>query len=229
MRHRTILIIYVVSVVAALGSGYFLGKNGRRGSTSSTLSAVKADTASPTATKPDKSLDTTTPAESAPVPSQGQTYIVKKGDTLFSIGQHYKVSWPALAKVNDLQETSVLKEGQVLKIPTEHEAQTVQSQSLKISADAEEKQTLQAAQDYAKAGTGQLAYRLVPTQVVLQSTQISRFQFGPNDLYVEKSKDIEKGEAVVEVTHNGKLYTVRLSQPLEKGDKGVWTITEVNY
>lgn len=160
---------------------------------------------------------------------QAQTYIVKKGQTLYSIGKEIGVDWPALASVNGLTETSLLKEGQVLKVPTVAQAQTAQAREFKVVSTDEEKQNLTSAQDYATAGTGQLAYRLVPAQVVQRSTLLSRFGFTNNDLYIEKTKDYTVGEAAVEVTHQNKLYTVYLSQPLQKGEKGVWTPVRVTY
>ena len=65
--------------------------------------------------------------------------------------------------------------------------------------------------------------------VLQQSLLLSRFGFSNDDLFIEKSKDYIKGEAIVEVTHEANLYSVHLSQPLTKGEKGVWTPTKVLY
>lgn len=44
-------------------------------------------------------------------------YTVKSGDTIFNIGQEYKVSWTTLATLNGLSAPFTLKPGQTLKIP----------------------------------------------------------------------------------------------------------------
>jgi LysM repeat protein len=59
---------------------------------------------------------TDTQAE-APVQQQFVEHVVKKGDTLFNIGQQYKVDWTKLMQINNL-DSPTLKTGQKLKIPT---------------------------------------------------------------------------------------------------------------
>lgn len=44
-------------------------------------------------------------------------YKVKKGDTIYAIGQQYGVEWTTLATLNGLQPPFELKIGQVVKIP----------------------------------------------------------------------------------------------------------------
>jgi len=226
MRGRYLVLIFLISFAAAAGAGFFAGANYARHHTKTQSAATVANVdAAPSAI----ATSDTPPVESsvAAAPTDNETtYIVK---TLYSIGKEVGVDWPALAAVNELTEKSVLKEGQVLKIPSATQAQTIQSREYKIATTDEEKQVLQSAQDYAAAGTGQLAYRLVPAQVVQRATLLSKFGFTNSDLYIEKNKDLDKGEAIVEVTHLGKLYTIFLNQPLSKGDKGVWTPTKVLY
>ena len=48
--------------------------------------------------------------------SLNETYIVKKGDTLYGISNQYGVSVTELAELNNVNATT-LKEGQSLKIP----------------------------------------------------------------------------------------------------------------
>lgn len=50
-------------------------------------------------------------------PAELQTYVVKKGDTLFNVSQKYEISWQTLAQINNLSEPYLLKIGQKLKIP----------------------------------------------------------------------------------------------------------------
>lgn len=44
-------------------------------------------------------------------------YTVKPGDTIFNIGQSYKISWTTIATLNGLESPFTLKPGQTLKIP----------------------------------------------------------------------------------------------------------------
>ncbi len=229
MRGTHVVTTYLVAVLAAGLGGFFLGANYNRLHTPKPVVA-KADNSTVTPTSTPASADSTSQSPAAATPaSTDQTYIVKHGDTLFSIGKQFNLTWPVLAAANNLTETTPLKEGQVLTIPSAAQANTIQTKSVDIKQTDEEKQNLQSAQDYANAGTGQLAYRLVPTQVVAQSPLLSQFQFTKSDLYIEKSKDLTAGTATVEVTHLGKVYTVSLTQPLTKGEKGVWTPTKVTY
>lgn len=51
------------------------------------------------------------------VPLEYESYLVKKGDTLFNLSQRFDVSWQTLTKLNNLEEPYLLKIGQKLKIP----------------------------------------------------------------------------------------------------------------
>jgi LysM repeat protein len=44
-------------------------------------------------------------------------YSVKKGDTIFSIGQQNNIDWTTLATLNGLEAPFKLQQGQVIKIP----------------------------------------------------------------------------------------------------------------
>ena len=44
-------------------------------------------------------------------------YVVKKGDTIFSIGQQNNIEWTTLATLNGLEAPFTLQAGQNLKIP----------------------------------------------------------------------------------------------------------------
>ncbi|WP_169311859.1 M23 family metallopeptidase [Gracilinema caldarium] len=52
-----------------------------------------------------------------PESSDTQMYIVKRGDTLFSIARTFSVSIDGIRKINGLTEKSIIKEGMSLKIP----------------------------------------------------------------------------------------------------------------
>lgn len=54
----------------------------------------------------------------APVTSSPGTYTVKSGDTLGAIALRYKTTINALAQLNNISNTNLIRVGQVLKIPT---------------------------------------------------------------------------------------------------------------
>ncbi len=57
-------------------------------------------------------------AQDTPVETKNfRDYIVKKGDTVFSIAQSNSLEWTALATINNLKAPFTLKQGQVLQIP----------------------------------------------------------------------------------------------------------------
>jgi len=58
------------------------------------------------------------PAPAAPVATPTETYVVKKGDSLYKIAKTQKVTMEQLAKANNLSLTSKLQVGQKLIIPT---------------------------------------------------------------------------------------------------------------
>ncbi len=63
---------------------------------------------------------TPTPARAlapSPTRSTAQTYLVKPGDTLYSIARAHNVTIEALSKVNDLSDPKRLRAGQRLQIP----------------------------------------------------------------------------------------------------------------
>ena len=51
------------------------------------------------------------------LPVQFTEYKVQKGDTLFSVSQHFSVDWTILATLNNLKSPFTIKQGQVLKVP----------------------------------------------------------------------------------------------------------------
>ncbi len=53
--------------------------------------------------------------------SEGTQYIVKAGDYLFIIGQHFGVDWQEIAEANCLNAPYLIYPGQVLIVPQEQE------------------------------------------------------------------------------------------------------------
>jgi LysM repeat protein len=59
-----------------------------------------------------------TPPALAPSVPSGQTYVVRRGDTLASIARRYGISMWALAQANGIRNPSFIYAGQVLRIPS---------------------------------------------------------------------------------------------------------------
>jgi LysM repeat protein len=51
------------------------------------------------------------------VPPDGMDYVIQPGDTLIGIGVRYGVDWPLIAAVNGLTANSILRIGQVIRLP----------------------------------------------------------------------------------------------------------------
>jgi LysM repeat protein len=72
--------------------------------------------------------DTTTTAPTpTPSPQTEEVYTVKAGDTLFSIGQAYGLSWTQIAEANGIVNPNQIAAGQSLKIPVDKPSPTQQS------------------------------------------------------------------------------------------------------
>ncbi|MCX7622151.1 MAG: LysM domain-containing protein [Thermomicrobium sp.] len=73
-----------------------------------------------TPTPPPPSLVPPTPTPSAPgagTATDGNTYVVQPGDTLYSIAVRFGVSLEALIEANGIEDPNRLQAGQVLVIP----------------------------------------------------------------------------------------------------------------
>jgi LysM repeat protein len=93
---------------------------------------------------PEPAPKTEAPAKPAPVAKSsalegwtGKVHTVQAGDTLIQIAATYKTSVVAIEKVNDITSTSMLRVGQMLKIPgTEKVAKTAEASSSNTSKEA---------------------------------------------------------------------------------------------
>jgi LysM repeat protein len=85
-------------------------------SPSAAASPTPPPTAAPTATP--KASPSPNPSPSAsPSAATGRTYTVKSGDTLSSIAAHFGTTVKILSKLNGISNPSLIKPGQVLKLP----------------------------------------------------------------------------------------------------------------
>ncbi len=103
---------------------------GRSGNAAWVQLALPNQIATPLGWAPASAFTTTVPITVLPVtdstapvpppvtpPTTTQTYVVRAGDTLYTIAQRYGVVWTALAQANNLVSPYVIYVGQVLAIP----------------------------------------------------------------------------------------------------------------
>lgn len=56
----------------------------------------------------------------SPTPTvQGKTYTIESGDTLYEIGQKFKVDWRKIAEANGIDNSGALKVGKQIIIPSQ--------------------------------------------------------------------------------------------------------------
>lgn len=61
--------------------------------------------------------DPAVPAAPAPAATGGRSYTVQRGDNLAAIGRQYGISWPTIARVNNITNPNTIYVGMVLTIP----------------------------------------------------------------------------------------------------------------
>ena len=111
MRLLAALLVLVVAGVACGG-----GEGGETQSPSPSTTATAS--ATPTASATVTPTPTPQPSGNEPtLPPTGVTYIVKAGDTLYSIAQRFGVTVDAIAAANNISDPTKIEVGQVLIIP----------------------------------------------------------------------------------------------------------------
>ncbi len=84
--------------------------------------------------------------------SSGNTHIVTKGDTLWSISRRYNVSVRALADANRIDPNAVLKIGKTLTIPSGKGSSVSSKAASSVSAGGAKVYTVQTGDSYYKIG-----------------------------------------------------------------------------
>ena len=86
-------------------------------SASALVAACGADTRSANDTLPPIATTTTTTTVPPTTTTIPQTYVIKKGDSLFSIAEMFGVSQAELAALNNIVDVDKIQAGQKLKLP----------------------------------------------------------------------------------------------------------------
>ena len=201
-----LMIVFLLGLAAGSVSGYYYGKKQK--------TVSENQSSSQSANEP-YSL----PASASSSEATEQTYTVQKGDTLFTIGLKFNLPWTKIAEANGLTENSVIKEGQILKIPLGNSGS---GESKKFTIDLSLMQQIQAQVD-----SGQNIWYLDPVSVSKNQVP-NTYGITKDDKYTLKTKNTATGTAIVEVIHDTKVYQVNLTQPVRKGDSGIWAVESVS-
>lgn len=151
-------------------------------------------------------------------------YLVKKGDTLYSIAKKYDISVEEIKKINGIQDNSI-SVGQILKIPTNKELNF--SQTLKTSENFPSQENNQIL--YHKVKKGETLYSLskrygIPLQELkkLNNLKTTKLKVGQTikisqNLVKTEKKPEEKEFILYEVKEGDTLRTISLKHnvPIE--------------
>jgi LysM repeat protein len=225
-KQARMLFVFLIVVIGALGagSGLLWAKNINLekeldSKSSPVADSKKANDATSSTSAATSSIPTSTGAVTQAAPagnrpsSPTDTYTIAQGDTLASIGSDFDLSWLDLAGANGIADTDAIKAGQILIIPKNNQISFTVNQDKAASLQKD-------------VNSGKIQFRLSPVDTV-KSDISPAYGLGVNDSYKEQSKDVTSGTAVILATHGKKVYEITLSQPVTKGDKGIWAINSV--
>ena len=220
-----ITILIVVATFLATSTGFFYAKSnslekklsdGQKTTDEAAATVTDATetttktTAVPTTTDTTSTV-TTSSTDSRPS-SPADTVVVGEGETLFEIGQKAGVSYTLIAEANGI-DANKIKVGQTLLVPKNNQISFIvnkdKAASLQKDVDGGKYSFRLSAVDTAKADS--------PTAYGLAST----------DSFVKGTVDATAGSATVTVTKGDKTYLITLTQPVTKGEKGIWAIESI--
>ena len=168
--------------------------------------------ASPSAETTISPSATTKPSSSSDRPSSpSQTHVIAQGETLFSIATKYDLNWTELAKANGISDADKIKAGQTLIIPEDNQI-SYQVDAAKVASIAKQ------------VTAGKSQFRLDPVETA-KADAYPAYGLQTASTYALQSKDANAGKAIVLATVADAKYTITLTQPDVKGDKGIWAIT----
>ena len=210
------ILIALVAILAASNS-FFVARTyqlSRASKPSASISPKINENAESSATPAAaSSSQVSKPAASAEKPSKpADTYTIQKGETLFSIAQAQGTSWQDLADANGISDVNKIQAGQILIVPKGGQVNftidNTRATSLQKDADA-----------------GKFQFRLSPEDTA-RSDAPTVYNLAVDDTYTLK-KPPENGAAEVQATHESKNFLIKLSQPVTKGEKGIWAIESI--
>lgn len=140
---HALFVVLILHVIAVGGIFAFNSMKAKQTAKAASKTPVAADTAKTDAAAPAATPAAVKPATNASLAGwKGKTHEVVAGDTLARIAASYKVSAEAIGKENNITTYSMLRVGQVLKIPAGDKASTkpATAETAKHASDSANKQ-----------------------------------------------------------------------------------------
>jgi len=141
------------------------------------------------------------------------TYIIQKGETLFTIAQSQGTTQTDLAEANGISDANKIQAGQVLVMPKGGEVGFIVEGA---RAEALQKDVDQ----------GKLSFRLKPDETA-RSDAPAIYGLTVSDQFILKNRDDNQGTAEVEASMENRKFLIKLSQPATRGPKGIWAISSI--
>lgn len=219
MNKQTRIVFFgLIGIVAVLAAStvFFAAKSRQSGAKSSpspkkTTTISDQSAATPT---PQISTAVTRAASSSERPSNPtDTYTIQKGDSLFNVAEQNGLTMDELAAANNIIDTNKILSGQVLLIP--------KNGLINFTIDNTKATALQTSVD-----NGKFSWRTSPEEVA-RSDNAGAFGLKTTDSFTLKDKNLVEGQATVLASHEGKNYLIKLTEPITKGDKGIWAIVSI--
>ena len=220
-------LLIILAGLLAVSSGFFYAKNRNLENILSDESVKTDDTpktettglnSTTPATEPKTATTTPPTATTAPVVTGNKpsgptdTVVVGMGETLFQIGQKVGVSWVVIAEANGI-DADKIQAGQTLIVPKNNQ--------VAFSVNTDKANAIQQS-----VTQGKDPFRLSPSETA-KSDALKIYGIAASDTFTQVKVDLTAGTAEISCLHTDKTYTISLTQPVTKGEKGIWAISSI--
>ncbi|MFA6493190.1 MAG: LysM domain-containing protein [Patescibacteria group bacterium] len=210
--------LLILLVILAGSTSFFAAKTykmgGSKNASPEATSSAFIDGGSDVSSTPisaSSSLVTKAAASTEKPSKPADTYTVQKGETLFVVAQSQGANWQDIAEANGMSDADKIQAGKVLIIPKGGQVSFVTDNTLATTIQKD-------------ADAGKYQFRLDPVETA-RSDAPSCYGLKVTDTFTLKSGD--SGTAQVQATREGKNYLIKLTQPITKGEKGIWAIDSI--
>lgn len=216
-KQMKILFYGLVALVAILASTttFFAAKSRSTNSKTTNIEASKTPaTTSTEAVSPTPQVSTAVTRPATEKPSNpNKTYTIQAKDTLFGIAQGQGTTLAELSEANGITDPNKIQAGQVLYIP--------ENGQVEFMIDNTKATTIQTQVDQ-----GKTQWRLAPDETA-RADAPSVYGLKVTDTYTVKNRDDAIGKATVQASSEGGNFLITLTQPITKGQKGIWAIEAI--
>ncbi len=217
-KQMKILFYGLVILVAILASTttFFAAKsrstNSKKAGVESTKSPATASTEAAATPGPQVSTAVSRPATEKPS-SPNKTYTIQAKETLFGIAQKQGTTLADLSEANGITDADKIQAGQVLYIP--------ENGQVEFMIDNTKATAIQNQVDQ-----GKTQWRLAPDETA-RADAPNVYGLKVTDTYTIKNRDDANGTATVQASSEGGNFLITLTQPITKGEKGIWAIQSI--